>query len=142
MSAGRQGGTMLKKNALLLFALVMGAGALSAGTLTIRVENIEPGRGHLMAGIFNDEKSFPDTYYRGQRIAATDSVMVVTFSDLPEGSYAVSVYQDSNGNGQLDKNIFGIPKEKYGFSSHADRPVFKKCLFSFSHDMTITLRLN
>jgi uncharacterized protein (DUF2141 family) len=132
---------MLKKNALLLSLLIMGFGNLSAGTLTIRVENADPGKGHLMAGIFNDEKSFPDTYYKGQRTAVTDRVMVVIFTDLPEGPYAISIYQDSNGNGQLDKNIFGIPKEKYGFSNNADRPNFEKCLFGFSNDMTITVRL-
>jgi hypothetical protein len=30
-----------------------------------------------------------------------------------------------NKNGQLDKNIFGIPKEKYGFSNKANKPDYK-----------------
>jgi uncharacterized protein (DUF2141 family) len=119
----------------------MGIGNLFAGTLTVRVENIDPGKGHLMVGIFNSEGNFPDDYYKGQRVLATDSVMVITFADLPEGSYAVSVYQDSNNNEQLDKNIFGIPKEKYGFSNNSDRPNYRKCLFDFRNDMTITIRL-
>jgi uncharacterized protein (DUF2141 family) len=72
---------------------------------------------------------------------ATASVMVVTFADLPEGTYVVSVYQDSNDNEQLDKNIFGIPKEKYGFSNNPGRPNYGKSLFDFRHDMTITIRL-
>ena len=119
----------------------MGIGNLFAGTLTIEIENAEPGKGHLMVGVFNDERNFPDTYYKGQRITVTDKITVVAFTDLPEGVYAVSVYQDANDNGQLDKNIFGIPKEKYGFSNGSDRPNYEKCVFDFGRDMTIRIRL-
>ncbi|MDR1420322.1 MAG: DUF2141 domain-containing protein [Treponema sp.] len=132
---------MYKKNTVLLFLLIMGIKGLFAETLIIRVENAEPGKGHLMVGLFNNENSFPDDYYAGQRIPVTDRLMIVTFTDLPEGMYAVSVYQDNNGNEQLDKNIFGIPKEKYGFSNNANRPDYNKCLFNFKGNMTITVRL-
>jgi uncharacterized protein (DUF2141 family) len=97
---------MLKKSAILLFLLVTGiVGGLFAETLTIRIENADPGKGHLMIGVFNNESSFPDGYYAGQRAAATDRVTIVAFTGLPKGLYAVSVYQDSNDNEQLDKNI-------------------------------------
>jgi uncharacterized protein (DUF2141 family) len=43
---------------------------------------------------------------------------------LPAGNYAVSAYQDLNGNGKLDKNLVGIPSEPYGFSNNA-RPKFR-----------------
>jgi uncharacterized protein (DUF2141 family) len=137
----KKGKIMFKKNSILLFLLVIGIEGLFAETLTIRVENAEPGKGHLMVGLFNNENSFPDDYFAGQRMAVTDRLMVVTFTDLPEGMYAVSVYQDNNGNEQLDKNIFGIPKEKYGFSNNASRPDYKNCLFYCKDTMTITVRL-
>jgi uncharacterized protein (DUF2141 family) len=90
------GGVMLKKNTIILFLFIMAAGSLFAGTLTIRVENAEPGKGYLMVGIFNDERNFPDDYFKGQRVMVTDTITVITFTDLPEGAYAVSVYQDTN----------------------------------------------
>jgi len=31
------------------------------------------------------------------------------------GTYVVAGYHDVNGNGELDMNVFGIPKEPYGF---------------------------
>lgn len=34
---------------------------------------------------------------------------------------AVSAFLDSNGNGSLDKNSFGIPTEAYGFSNNPKR---------------------
>ncbi len=41
----------------------------------------------------------------------------VSFSvELPTaGSYVISGYHDVNGNGKLDFNMMGIPKEPYGF---------------------------
>lgn len=38
--------------------------------------------------------------------------------DLPPGRYAIALYQDSNGNGQLDQSRRGIPLEPVGFSSN------------------------
>jgi uncharacterized protein (DUF2141 family) len=37
---------------------------------------------------------------------------------LPAGQYVFSIYQDSNGNGKLDTNLIGIPREKFGFSNY------------------------
>jgi|UPI000693A67B uncharacterized protein (DUF2141 family) len=41
---------------------------------------------------------------------------------LPHDTYAVAVFQDMNGNNQLDKNALGIPTEPYAFSNN---PVVK-----------------
>jgi uncharacterized protein (DUF2141 family) len=124
-----------------LFLLAAVIGNTSAETLTLRIENAEAGKGAIMAGIFNDENTFPDSYFRGEKTAVSGGVVVIAFADLPRGQYAVSVYQDSNNNGQLDKNIFGIPKEKYGFSNNAGRPDYRKCVFGFDTDMTVTISL-
>ncbi len=36
---------------------------------------------------------------------------------LPKaGSYVVAAFQDLNGNGELDRNMLGVPTEPYGFS--------------------------
>ncbi len=52
---------------------------------------------------------------------------------LPQGTYAVKLYQDSNSNGTLDCNVFGVPKEPHGFSNDVDgRPdakLWKKASF-------------
>ena len=45
--------------------------------------------------------------------------LIVHFKDLPPGEYAAVAFQDVNGNGILDKNFLGIPKEPYGFSNGA-----------------------
>jgi uncharacterized protein (DUF2141 family) len=38
---------------------------------------------------------------------------------VPPGKYAVAFFQDLNGNQKLDTNLFGVPKEGFGFSRDA-----------------------
>jgi uncharacterized protein (DUF2141 family) len=131
----------LKKIIMVLFLCIMGIWYVTAETLTIRIENADVGKGRLKVGVFNDKETFPDTYFKGEIITATESTMTVTFTDLPKGQYVVSVYQDSNDNGKLDKFIFGIPTEKYGFSNDKRLPVWRNCLFDFNEDTSITIRI-
>lgn len=54
--------------------------------------------------------------------------MKADLGDLPAGDYAFAVFQDENENQQLDKNLFGVPVEPYGFSK---KPASKWRLPSF-----------
>ena len=48
-----------------------------------------------------------------------DGKIEVVFSDIPHGKYSIRLYHDINGNKILDKNIFGVPKDPYGYSNNA-----------------------
>jgi uncharacterized protein (DUF2141 family) len=127
--------------ALLAFGVASGAGKSYADTLTVNVENVSPGDGYLMIGVYDDEKNFTKKYLTGQKAEATEAEMTVVFQDLPHGRYAVAGFQDSNVNDRLDTNFFGIPSERYGLSNDAERPDFEKCAFDFESDLTITVKL-
>ncbi|MDR1130711.1 MAG: DUF2141 domain-containing protein [Prevotellaceae bacterium] len=131
------------KRIIILFLIfgLPGAGSLFARTLTVKVSNIRQITGNLMVGVFNSETGFPDVYFKGAKVKVTGSAMTVTFKDLPEGKYAVSAYHDANMNGALDKNIFGVPKEKYGFSNRDNKPDYKASLFDFNSDTTLNISL-
>jgi uncharacterized protein (DUF2141 family) len=126
---------------VLLVLFVIGVGFVSANTLTIRVENADVGKGLLMIGLANDEESFSGTFFRRQKMEVTDKETIVIFEDLPKGQYAVSVYQDRNGNEKCDSTIFAIPTEKYGFSNSIRLPSFKRSSFALDGEMTITIRI-
>jgi uncharacterized protein (DUF2141 family) len=72
--------------------------------------------------------------------------MEITIKDIQPGNYAVAIFHDVNQNGKLDKNIFGIPTEDYGFSNNArgsfGPPSYKDCSFSFSNNKKIFIKLN
>jgi uncharacterized protein (DUF2141 family) len=65
--------------------------------------------------------------------------------DVPDGQYAVSVYQDLNGNARLDRGVFRQPTEPFGFSK-AKHPFFKapdfqQCAFEIEGAHIISIHL-
>ena len=66
---------------------------------------------------------------------------------LLHGEYAIAVFVDLNGNGKMDKNFFGIPKEQYGFSNNVmgrmSAPTFDQAKFTITEPtlQNITLRI-
>lgn len=67
------------------------------------------------------------------------------FKNIPAGVYAISTFHDENSNGQIDKNVLGMPKEKYGFSNNASKPFgppdFSEAAFQLSQSKIIQINL-
>lgn len=93
------------------------------GSIEVKITNIQNGNGTIYLSLQDsaegwlssgDEvKSIRDAM---QEIHGT-AVITININDLAEGSYAISVFHDLNGNGELDTNFIGFPKEPYGFSA-------------------------
>lgn len=120
---------------------------LSAQNLTLEVRGIENPVGHLYVAIYSSEETFmkkPLTAFRVE-VKDKDKALVIPCEGLPAGTYAVSMFQDENGNGKLDTGTFGIPVEKYGFSNDAEGvmglPSYGKCRFDFAGDTTLVVHL-
>lgn len=93
------------------------------GSLNITITNIENGSGTLYVAILDSDKNWlkSDTDalpFRdvAQPVTSTDDLLI-SVGDLPPGKYAVSVFQDIDGNAELDTNFIGYPKEPFGFSA-------------------------
>jgi uncharacterized protein (DUF2141 family) len=97
------------------------AAPVLAGYLTIEVSGVTPGRGQVYVAVYDQSETFPAPGRQrvGRILAADGGSLTVRFEDLPPGQYAAVAFQDANGNGKLDKNFLGIPKEPYGFSNGA-----------------------
>jgi uncharacterized protein (DUF2141 family) len=78
-----------------------------------------------------------------KRVPIETSELTVSFEKLPKGKYAVRYFQDENGNGKMDKNILGIPKEGWGYSNDArdnmSAPKIEDALFDFTGTQTIII---
>jgi len=87
--------------------------------LTIEILGLNSYEGQVRVAVFTTNDDFPDkgTYQKSISLDPTKKVQVAF--TLPEGDYAVAAYHDKNGNGELDTNMIGIPKEDYGFSNDA-----------------------
>jgi uncharacterized protein (DUF2141 family) len=111
------------------------------GTLTVRVTGARNTKGKIWVTLFRDAQGFPDDpskAIRQQSVEIDPSGMSaqVTFRDVPQGTFAVSVLHDENGNGKMDKNFVGMPKEGYGASNNPRKksrpPSFDEAKFSFN----------
>ena len=129
-----------------LSALIVPTVAL-AGDLTIEVSGITPDRGKIYIAVYDRAESFPTAGRQlvGQVLDPTAGHLTAHFKDLPAGQYAAVAFQDSNGNGKLDKNFVGIPKEPYGFSNaargSAGPPKFSAAAITLSPDGTTKIEL-
>ncbi|RKX74450.1 MAG: hypothetical protein DRP60_10265, partial [Spirochaetes bacterium] len=56
--------------------------------------------------------------FQGAFVSITTDTVSYIFKNLPQGLFAVAVYHDQNENEELDKGLFGIPKEGYAFSNN------------------------
>ena len=90
--------------------------------LKIVVKNIQVGKGNIVVEIYNNRENFLNKPFVAKTIKASSQSSEFSF-DLPEGDYAVAIYQDKNENKLLDKGRFNIPKEPYGLSNNF-RPRF------------------
>jgi uncharacterized protein (DUF2141 family) len=104
-----------------------------AGTLTGQLTNLRGGRGACYLALFASAQGFPrqtDQAVRTLRVPVSAATASFSFDKLPPSTYALAVYHDENGNGQLDKNFFGLPTERYGFSNNARSMMFFPPSFS------------
>ncbi len=122
------------------------ASAAHAFDLTVEVINAKSTQGTVDGALYASDASWlkDGQALRGERTAAAAKTVLV-YRDLPAGSYAVSLFHDENGNGKLDTNPAGIPRERYGFSrdarGHFGAPKFADAALDLQADTTITVKL-
>lgn len=115
--------------------------------LTLKINNIDPLEGKIMVALFNSEETYFDKeqVFADFVIAADSAEVTCTFQDLPEGTYAITVYHDEDDNGEMNRNWIGIPKEGYAFSNNftsAFRPAsFNDAAFQLQEDTTLVISM-
>ncbi|GET45059.1 DUF2141 domain-containing protein [Capnocytophaga felis] len=115
--------------------------------LTVNLDNLKTNTGFVEIGLFNKEKGFlkENQHFRKKRVKVTKKQISYTFTDIPDGDYAIAVYHDENANGITDKNFWGIPQERYGFSNNfrpkISAPTFEQVKFSVNGNENIDISL-
>jgi uncharacterized protein (DUF2141 family) len=115
-----------------------------SSTLTVDVKNVQVGKGTIVVEIWNDEKTFLKKPLVAKSRKADNQSLEFSF-ELPEGEYAISVYQDINDNKKLDLGIFNIPKEPVGFGNNFrpkfSAPKYKDCAIILNRTMEIEIEI-
>ncbi len=90
---------------------------LFASDITVRLDN-PPESGRVALALFNSANTFGDLRDPFKVVIHDlDGRDEYIIKDIEPGKYALLVYFDENGNGRIDKNFIGIPKEPLGFSN-------------------------
>ena len=116
-----------------------------AADLKVKVSDVEKGKGHLMIALYKSEEDYKsDKASFAQKVEALNSQEIVIFENVPDGDYAIKMYQDENDNNEMDFNMVGIPKEGYGFSNNVGMfgaPEYTEAKFSVKESTAIEIDL-
>ena len=91
----------------------------SSNSVFVNISNLNSDKGKVFIAIYNSEKSFLGKGYKHIKAPVKNKSCKVVFKDIPNGTYAISMFHDENGNNKMDTNFMGIPKEDYGCSNNA-----------------------
>jgi len=133
---------MLRLAAGILMTLTA-SGAATAAQLTVQVEGANPGQGAVLVGVCSGSLEIGSCSF-SQAVQPPASEFQIVFPDLPEGSYAVAAFQDTNGNNTLDRDPNGLPREPYAFSNGTGRtapPSFEAARITVRGAASARLRL-
>lgn len=135
-------------NRLLIFIvpLVLGFQGGDKYTLKVDVTGLKPLKGDLYVSLHSRPEYFQvaDSALMKLRVAVNSENEVVTFDNVPAGTYAIAAYHDENLNGIMDANEKGFPKEGYGFSIKTKifgRPNFGQAAFSVTGNQTEEIKM-
>lgn len=118
-------------------------------SLTVDVSELRNSKGTVLFALYNREDAFPDEHYKKYFKKLTGEIVngasTVTFKNLLEGKYAVSLLHDENNDGKIKKGII-LPKEGIGFSNFrsigiSNKPTFSKTSFSVLSDKKIKINI-
>ena len=131
-----------------LLALLASAACAQTGTITVKVTQLDLKKGgNVKIGIY-DVKGFPvvGKEAHGVEVKVTDTTVTHVFENIPMGKYAIAAFQDVNVDGKLNENLFGAPKEPYGFSMNKfgkfGPPKFEKVSFDVKEAAVSSLTVN
>lgn len=127
--------------------VLLAPGLIAANApIEIAVTNVTVAKGNVHVDVC-PEKQFtsPNCPWSGDAPAKIGTT-IVTVRDVPPGRYGAQGFHDINGNGKIDRNFLGIPKEPVGFSNdapiHMAPPHFADAAFEHGNTpQRITFRL-
>ncbi|GLI56350.1 hypothetical protein PM10SUCC1_18640 [Propionigenium maris DSM 9537] len=135
---------MVRRILILSAVLIL---SLDLFPFTIRVRGIEDRGAPIYLLVFAAEEGFPDDREGGVFSYMATPAEAEGGIEIPleEGRYAVTLFQDINGDSRLNKWFFGKPREPYGVSGARRRPLrspnFENSCINFKSGKTFYIEL-
>ncbi|WP_338839253.1 DUF2141 domain-containing protein [Flavobacterium ginsenosidimutans] len=133
-------------NLMIGLLFLLGTSSVMAQQETkVKVTGMKSAKGKIILNVFkddaqyNDEKPFKTFSFDKKAISNGELTISV---DLPQGTYGITLVDDENGNGKIDKNLIGMPKEGFGFSNFYMEKLKKPAFNDFKVDLKSTSDIN
>lgn len=143
----------LKAVTVLAIALALGVGTLAHGedgsdtgtTLTVEIVGLRSDLGQVRIAVFDSEEDWLQNSAHAKVVDLESRDCSWTFEGVTAGEHGIVVFHDRNANGKNDRNLFGIPKEPYGFSNDVRAtfgpPSWEKGKFEVAAGENTTIRI-
>ena len=132
---------------IFLLLLLVSSAYAQTGTISVNVTQIDIKKGgRVKIGIY-DAAGFPvvEKAVAGIDLEVNGSSVDYVFDKFPVGKYAIAVFQDENMDNKLNKNLFGVPKEPYGFSKNKygklGPPDFEDVAFEVKENRSVSITI-
>ena len=126
---------------ILLAYIFISSITIDSNVLTIDFEISKYNNGSIYVAIYDSKDTFLKKPLKGTIVEIKNGKASAIIEELEPGEYAVSSFYDKNGNGKLDTNFLGIPKEPTAMSNNAKGsfgpPKYKDAKFVFSSENKI-----
>ncbi len=88
-------------------------------TIEVEITGFDSNDGIVMVGLYNEEGKFLNTHHMATSSEINDQKAKVSFTDVPDGVYAISCFHDKDNNGKLNFFLGMYPTEATGTSNNA-----------------------
>lgn len=109
--------------------------------LRVRVDGLVVHKGQVCLAVYNSKEKFMKYPFVKKKFEVDKIGDGILIGDLSPGEYAITLFQDINENGKLEK-MFSIPLEPYGVSNNPEAyPSYGTAKFNLKMDSIIHIRL-
>ncbi|MEL6812665.1 MAG: DUF2141 domain-containing protein [Bacteroidota bacterium] len=102
-----------------LMLLITGMMVQAQNTIEVSMTQFKNDKGTVQVGLYNDAENFLDREFMTTSSKISNKKASASFTNVPDGIYAISVYHDADENGRLNMVMGMIPSESYGCSNGA-----------------------
>lgn len=123
------------------------SGAANSAKVSVTITGIKTVSGTIEIALYDEAGFASGKSAASASIPVTGATVTWPVDAVKPGVYAIKLYQDVNGDGEMNANPFGIPIEPYAFSNNAHGsfgpPKFDAAAFTVPGGETLqTIKLN
>jgi len=104
---------------LYLMMLISSLVLTAQNKIEISMIGFENNNGTVKVGLYNSESNFLEREFKTSEATIKNQKAYVSFTNIPDGIYAICAYHDEDANNEFNMLMGFIPLESFGNSNNA-----------------------